>query len=91
MNSLTTLNSLIPASAVEVLPDSGRYKCRFKVKSASSNRLYLISYDTAGYWTCSCPGNIRHGSCKHLEAAGLSGRKFGRARLTPNQEKLLLQ
>ena len=35
------------SSAVEVLPDSDRFKCRFKVKSASSNQLYLISYDSA--------------------------------------------
>ena len=82
MNSLTTSNA-ISNSAVETLPDSDRYKCRFKVKSASSNQLYLISYDTsAGWWTCSCRGNIRHGSCKHLEAAGLKGRKYGRTTLS---------
>jgi hypothetical protein len=81
MNSLTTTNP-ISSSAVEVLPDSDRFKCRFKVRSASSNQLYLVSYDApAGWWTCSCRGNIRHGSCKHLEAAGLKGRKYGKSRL----------
>lgn len=75
----------IPSTSVEVLPDSDRFKCRFKVRSASSNQLYLISYDNApgaGYWTCSCRGNLSHGSCKHLESAGLKGRKFGRSKLT---------
>lgn len=74
----------VPSTAVEVLPDSDRYKCRFKVRSASSNQMYLISYDSApgaGYWTCSCRGNIRFGSCKHLESAGLQGRKYGRSKI----------
>jgi len=74
----------IKSTAVEVLPDSGRYKVRFKVRSESSNQLYLISYDNAPgaqYWTCSCRGNIRHGQCKHLSAAGLKGRAFGRTSL----------
>jgi hypothetical protein len=82
MNSLQTTNALIPSNAVEILPDSARYKCRFKVRSASSSKLYLISYDTGpGWWTCSCRGNIRHGQCKHLTAAGLKGRKYGRTAL----------
>lgn len=71
--------------AVERLPDSDRYKYRFKVKSESSDRLYLISYDNADgskYWTCSCRGNIRFGQCKHLTACGLQGRKFGSSQLT---------
>ena len=70
----------IRANAVEVLPDSDRYKVRFKVRSASSNSLYLISYDNAPgaqYWTCSCMGNIRYGQCKHLTACGLKGRAHG--------------
>lgn len=74
--------AVIQQNAVETLPDTERYKCRFKVKSASSNSLYMISYDDApgaGYWTCSCRGNIRHGQCKHLTACGLKGRKFGRS------------
>ena len=76
------LPALLQSIAVEVLPDSDRYKCRFKVRSASSNQLYLISYDAGpGYWTCSCRGNIRHGQCKHLTAAGLKGRAYGRTKL----------
>lgn len=88
MPSLTAGTSLVavPRTAVEVLPDSARYKCRFKVRSASSNRLYLVSYDNApgaGYWTCSCRGNIRYGQCKHLTAAGLRGRKYSRTAFNP--------
>lgn len=74
----------VKRQAVELLPDSDRYKVRFKVRSGSSNRLHLVSYDNAPgaqYWTCSCMGNIRHGQCKHLTAAGLKGRKFGRQSL----------
>jgi len=62
---------------VEKLPDTDRYLNRFKVNSESSDRKYLISYDNAGgagYWTCSCMGNIRHGKCKHLESLGLMTR-----------------
>ena len=74
-------------NAVETLPDSDRYKCRFKVRSGSSNRLYMVSFDSAsgaGYWTCSCMGNIRHGDCKHLRAAGVMGRKLGKQMLIEN-------
>lgn len=83
-NGNNALMANIRRTAVELLPDSDRYKVRFKVRSASSNSLYMISYDNAPgaqYWTCSCRGNIRHGQCKHLTAAGLKGRKFGRQSL----------
>jgi len=69
-----------PRHATEVYPDSTRYKGGFGVRSESSGRIYKISYDCAGgamYWTCSCPGNIRYGQCKHLSACGLKGRKHG--------------
>jgi hypothetical protein len=81
MNALTTQ---IRQAALNVLPDSDRYKCRFEVRSESSNRIYRISYDAApgaGYWTCSCRGNISHGQCKHLTSIGLRGRKYGRVAL----------
>lgn len=67
--------------SVQIFPDTDRYKCRFTVKSESSDRLYMISFDAAqgaGYWTCSCRGNIAHGQCKHLTAIGAKGRKFGK-------------
>ncbi len=70
-----------PRTAVESFPDTERYKMRFNIRSESSNALYRVSFDAAdgaGYWTCSCPGNIRHGQCKHLTAMGLQGRRFGK-------------
>lgn len=63
------------------LPDTDRHKVRFDVRSESSDQIYRISFDAAkgaGYWVCSCRGCIAHGSCKHLEAAGLQGRKYGK-------------
>jgi len=79
-----TLLARIRSTAVETLPDSDRYKIRFKVPSSSSNRLHLVSFDNAPgaqYWTCSCRGNIRHGQCHHLTELGLKGRAFGRQSL----------
>jgi len=78
--------------AVDVLPDTDRYKCRFKIRSRSSNKMYLVSYDAAagaGYWTCSCPGNIIHGQCTHLTEMGLQGRKYGKNQLTKSQVEAL--
>jgi len=78
--------------AIDVLPDTDRYKCRFKIRSRSSNKMYLVSYDAAsgaGYWTCSCPGNIIHGQCTHLTEMGLQGRKYGKNQLTKSQVEAL--
>lgn len=80
-NALTTIRK----HGIDLLPNTPRYKCRFDVRSASSNRIYRISYDAAdgaGYWTCSCPGCITHGQCKHLTEMGLRGRKFGKHQLS---------
>lgn len=69
------MNELVKNNAVEILPDSDRYKMRFKVRSQTSNQLYLISFDTAmKCFKCNCLGCIRHGTCKHLNAMGLFGR-----------------
>ncbi|MCY3019842.1 MAG: hypothetical protein NTW87_12545 [Planctomycetota bacterium] len=75
-----------PPHATEVLPDhvGNRYRFPFKVRSASNPfKTYTISYDNApkaGYWVCSCPAcTFRGGQCKHLDAAGLLGRQFGRS------------
>jgi len=78
-NSLAVIKP--PTNALARHPDTDRYKCRFDIRSESSDRVYRISFDVApgaGYWNCSCPGNLRHGNCKHLEAAGLRGRKYGK-------------
>ena len=71
--------AVIKRSAEQILPDSGRYKMRFTIRSETSNSLYMVSFDTAGpYWVCSCRGCIGHGHCKHLEAMGLKGRSYGK-------------
>lgn len=56
------------------LPDNATYQFRFQVKSESSNRLYIIAQNKSGlWWSCGCPGWIRHKTCKHLQALGLPG------------------
>ena len=68
-----------PVTAVDIYPDSDRYKGGFSVRSSSSNNKYKISFDTAMLcWKCSCKGCIRWGQCKHLDACGLKGRTYGR-------------
>lgn len=70
-----------PSGAIQTYPDSDRYKFGFGVASASSGRIYKISFDAAPdalYWRCSCPGCISHGDCKHLKACGLKGRNYGK-------------
>jgi len=87
MNDTIHYPTIHSGNAVETLADTDRYKCRFKVRSESSGRLYMVSFDSAdgaGYWTCSCPGNIRHGDCKHLRAVGVKGRKLGKQMLIEN-------
>jgi len=72
---------IVNSNAVERLPDSDRYKYRFKVRSESSGSLYLVSWDDAPgacWWTCSCRGNISHGNCKHLKSMGLMGRTIAK-------------
>jgi hypothetical protein len=73
MTSKSIIPSL-PRGFVKVEPDDDRWKNKFHVNSASSDRVYRISYDSApgaGWWMCACRGCISHGSCKHLESIGL--------------------
>lgn len=69
---------IIPDSnIVDTFPDTSRYKHRFTINSETSNTKYMISFDNAngaGYWTCSCRGNIRNGRCKHLTSMNLNTR-----------------
>lgn len=56
------------------LPDTNTHVNRFQVKSESSNRLYTIAQSRSGlWWSCGCPGWIRHKTCKHLTSMGLPG------------------
>ena len=55
-----------------VLPDNNQWRFRFEIKSASSDRVYVIAQNVAKkHWGCSCPGYITRRKCKHLEALGL--------------------
>lgn len=70
----TAIVPAMPKGVTKIEPDDARYKNKFHVNSSSSNRVYRISFDAApgaGWYTCSCRGNISHGSCKHLESIGL--------------------
>ena len=67
-NSIVTLN--VPSSSR--LPDNGQWTNRFKIHSASSNRVYTIAQNkTHRHFGCSCPAWIYHRKCKHLTALGL--------------------
>jgi hypothetical protein len=61
---------LPPGAIME--PENDQWHNRFKIRSESSNRLYLVAQNKkTGKYACSCPGWIRHRHCKHLEAMGL--------------------
>jgi len=63
-----------PGSAI--LPDNSQYTNRFEIKSQSSNAIYTVAQSKSGrWWSCSCPGWIRHRKCKHLTALGLPGKQ----------------
>lgn len=60
----------VPASAL--LPDNAQWTHRIEIKSASSDRVYVISQNKARrHWGCSCPGWCHRRKCKHLDALGL--------------------
>jgi len=68
--AMSELSLRIPESAK--LPDNAQYTNRFHVKSQSSNSLYVIAQSKSGrWWSCSCPGWIRHRKCKHLATLNL--------------------
>jgi hypothetical protein len=54
------------------LPDNDQWTNRFEVRSATSNRKYVIAqHRTKRHWGCSCPGWRAHRTCKHLQQLGL--------------------
>jgi hypothetical protein len=56
------------------LPDNDQWTNRFKIKSSSSNRVYIVAQNKSKqHFGCSCPGWIYHRNCKHLQALGLPG------------------
>jgi hypothetical protein len=67
-----------PEFALDILPDSKRYKKIFTIPSSSSNKKRKISFDMAiRNWVCDCPGQLRHGHCHHLESMDLKCRSEG--------------
>jgi hypothetical protein len=75
-----TGNYPVPASlrGHDRLEDNAQWTNRFEIKSASSDRLYVVAQNkTTGEWGCSCPGwrVMRNGvrKCKHLTSLGLLG------------------
>ena len=68
-NSLVTFTR--PKGTV-ALPDNASYMNRFEIKSETSRRIYIIAQSKSGrWWSCSCPGWLRHRKCKHLQCLGL--------------------
>ena len=54
------------------LPDNAQWTNRFEIRSASSNRVYVVSQNkTHRHWGCSCPGWRTHRTCKHLKTLAL--------------------
>jgi hypothetical protein len=54
------------------LADNAQYINRTEIKSASSNRLYVVAqHRTTRGWSCSCPSWKVRRRCKHLETMGL--------------------
>lgn len=81
MSDTASIIKFVKKAALKVHPDDSRYKCRFDIPGSTGD-VHRISFDSApgaGYWKCSCRGNIRHGKCKHLDAMGLPGRKQGKS------------
>lgn len=73
-NNQTAIVPVMPTGMRKVEPDDDRYVNKFHVNSASSDRVYRISYDRspgAGWWICSCRSGISRGTCKHLTSIGL--------------------
>lgn len=60
------LAQVMPAGSKR-LPDNDQWQNRFEIKSASSNRIYIVAQNKqSGHWGCSCPGYLSNRKCKHL-------------------------
>lgn len=54
------------------LPDHKGWINRFEVRSATSNRVYVVAqHETKRHWGCSCPAWRTRRYCKHLSAVRL--------------------
>jgi hypothetical protein len=73
-NSKTFDNELpvISVAVSDLLPDNDHWCNRFTIRSASSDREYIVSQNKKKqHWGCSCPGWKAHRRCKHLSTLGL--------------------
>jgi uncharacterized Zn finger protein len=71
MNNMPTPILYIPRNAQHEA-DNDQWTNRFKIKSESSNRLYVIAQNKQKrHWACSCPGWKSHRTCKHLSTLAL--------------------
>lgn len=60
----------------EHLPDNRDYTNRFEIRSATSDRLYIVAQNKkTGMFSCSCPGWKTHRTCKHLHTIQQVGRQ----------------
>ena len=62
-----TFASVLSIPLGDMLQPSGQWENRFEVKSATTNRAYIVAQHKRGrYWSCSCPDWNQHRHCKHL-------------------------
>lgn len=69
MNSLVKQSAIVirPPSGSKRLPDNNLWTNRFEIRSASSNRVYIVAQNKAtGKMGCSCPSYLTRRYCKHL-------------------------
>jgi len=63
---------VLKVDRADLLPANGQWENRFHVRSASSNRKYVVSQNKdKRHWGCSCRGWTTHRKCKHLTSLGL--------------------
>lgn len=68
VETAATVQEIATQIGSTLLPDNKQWTNRFQIKSASSDRLYIIAQQRAdGVWGCSCPGWRHHRRCHHLK------------------------
>ena len=71
---MDTVTIFIPGG--KHLPDNDQWTNRFEIKSASSNRVYIVAQNIKGqHFACSCPGWKTHRICKHIKSIQKIGRQ----------------
>jgi len=64
--------AVLRIAKADLLPDNAVWENRFNVRSASSNRKYVVSQNKGKrHWGCSCRGWTTHRKCKHLTSLAL--------------------